>query len=74
MAVAEREGWRALVLPRGGFDVIELWIDNTVMLERSPREWSPTTSPWPLDRGAPADLIAADAPAHARPPVVTVEW
>ena len=33
MAVAEREGWRALVLPRGGFDVIELWIDNTVMLE-----------------------------------------
>ena len=33
MAIAEREGWRALVLPRGGFDVIEFWIDNTVMLE-----------------------------------------
>lgn len=33
LAVAEREGWRALVLPRGGFDVIELWVDNTVMFE-----------------------------------------
>jgi catechol 2,3-dioxygenase-like lactoylglutathione lyase family enzyme len=33
MAIAEREGWRALVLPRGGFDVIEFWIDNTVMIE-----------------------------------------
>ena len=33
MAIAEREGWRAPVLPRGGFDVIEFWIDNTVMLE-----------------------------------------
>jgi hypothetical protein len=33
LAVAEREGWRALRLPRGPFDVIELWIENTVMLE-----------------------------------------
>ncbi len=33
LAVAVREGWRALVLPRGGFDVIEFWIDNTVMVE-----------------------------------------
>jgi catechol 2,3-dioxygenase-like lactoylglutathione lyase family enzyme len=33
LAIAEREGWRALVLPRGGFDVIEFWIDNTVMIE-----------------------------------------
>ena len=33
LAVAAREGWRALVLPRGGFDVIEFWIDNTVMIE-----------------------------------------
>lgn len=33
LAIATREGWRALVLPRGGFDVIEFWIDNTVMIE-----------------------------------------
>ena len=33
LAIAAREGWRALVLPRGGFDVIEFWIDNTVMVE-----------------------------------------
>lgn len=33
LAVAEREGWRALRLPRGPFDVIEFWIENTVMVE-----------------------------------------
>ena len=33
LAVAERESWRAVRLPRGPFDVIELWIENTVMLE-----------------------------------------
>jgi hypothetical protein len=33
LAIAEREGWRALVLARGGFDVIEFWIDNTLMIE-----------------------------------------
>lgn len=33
LAIAEREGWRALRLPRGGFDVIELWVENRVMLE-----------------------------------------
>ena len=33
LAIAAREGWRALVLPRGGFEVIEFWIDNTVMIE-----------------------------------------
>lgn len=33
LAVAERQGWRALRLPRGLFDVIEFWIENTVMLE-----------------------------------------
>jgi hypothetical protein len=31
--LAGREGWRALRLSRGPFDVIELWIENTVMLE-----------------------------------------
>lgn len=33
LEVADREGWRALVLPRGGFDVVEFWIDNAVMVE-----------------------------------------
>lgn len=32
-ALAEREGWRAVQLPRGPFDVIELWIEGHVMLE-----------------------------------------
>ena len=31
--LAEREGWRAVHLPRGPFDVIEFWIENSVMLE-----------------------------------------
>lgn len=29
----DHEGWRALRLTRGPFDVIEFWIENTVMLE-----------------------------------------
>jgi hypothetical protein len=33
LTIAKREGWRALRLPRGPFDVIEFWIENTVMLE-----------------------------------------
>jgi hypothetical protein len=33
LALAEREGWRALRLPRGPFDVIEFWIENSTMLE-----------------------------------------
>ena len=33
LACAEREGWRAIRLPRGPNDVIEFWIENTVMLE-----------------------------------------
>jgi hypothetical protein len=32
-AAAAREGWRAVRLDRGGFDVIEFWIDNRVMVE-----------------------------------------
>lgn len=31
--VAAAEGWRAVVLPRGGFDVVEFWVENHVMLE-----------------------------------------
>ena len=32
-ALASREGWRAIELSRGTFDVIEFWIENRVMLE-----------------------------------------
>ena len=31
--VAETRGWRALELPRGGFNVIEFWMENRVMIE-----------------------------------------
>lgn len=33
LAVAAREGWRAVRCSRGPFDVVELWVDNAVMLE-----------------------------------------
>jgi hypothetical protein len=33
LALASREGWRALELSRGSFNVIEFWIENRVMLE-----------------------------------------
>lgn len=33
LALARREGWRALELSRGSFRVIEFWIENHVMLE-----------------------------------------
>ncbi len=32
-ALAQREGWRAIELPRGPNTVIEFWIENAVMLE-----------------------------------------
>ena len=32
-AVAAAQGWRAVQLPRGPFDVVEFWIENHVMLE-----------------------------------------
>ncbi len=32
-ALAAREGWRAIRLSRGSFDVIEFWIENRIMLE-----------------------------------------
>ena len=31
--VATTQGWKALELPRGGFNVIEFWIENRVMFE-----------------------------------------
>lgn len=33
LAIASREGWTAIRLSRGPFDVIELWVENAVMLE-----------------------------------------
>jgi len=33
LALASREGWRAVELSRGSFRVIEFWIENHVMLE-----------------------------------------
>ena len=37
-ALASREGWRAVELSRGSFDVIEFWIENHVMLELMTRD------------------------------------
>ena len=33
IALASREGWRAVELSRASFDVIEFWTENRVMLE-----------------------------------------
>ncbi|AFY57538.1 hypothetical protein Riv7116_5141 [Rivularia sp. PCC 7116] len=32
-AIAEREQWRCVRFSRGEFDVIEFWVENTVLLE-----------------------------------------
>jgi hypothetical protein len=37
-ALAERVGWRAIVLSRGSFHVVEFWIENRVMLELLTKE------------------------------------
>jgi hypothetical protein len=37
-ALCAREGWRAVELSRGAFNVIELWIENRVMLELMTQE------------------------------------
>jgi hypothetical protein len=33
LAIAAREGWTAIPLSRGPFDVIEFWVENAVLLE-----------------------------------------
>ena len=38
MALASRQGWRAVELSRGSFDVIEFWIENRVMPELMTQE------------------------------------
>lgn len=36
--LAAAHGWKALELPRGGFNVIEFWIENSVMIELLTRD------------------------------------
>jgi hypothetical protein len=33
IAIAKREGWRALHCSRGRFDVVEFWVENSLMIE-----------------------------------------
>lgn len=33
IAIGEREGWRAIHCSRGGFDVVEFWLENGLMIE-----------------------------------------
>jgi hypothetical protein len=33
LGVADRAGWQAYVSPRGPFDLVEFWLENTVLLE-----------------------------------------
>ena len=33
LAIAEREGWRALHCNRGPFEVIEVWLENRILVE-----------------------------------------
>jgi hypothetical protein len=33
MAIGKREGWRALYCSRGSFDVVEFWVENSLMIE-----------------------------------------
>ena len=33
MAIGKREGWRALYCSRGSFDVVEFWLENSLMIE-----------------------------------------
>jgi hypothetical protein len=36
--LAQQQGWRAIELSRGSFNVIEFWVENRVMLELMTRE------------------------------------
>lgn len=33
IAIGQREGWRALYCSRGRFDVVEFWVENSLMIE-----------------------------------------
>jgi hypothetical protein len=33
IAIGKREGWRALYCSRGRFDVVEFWLENSLMIE-----------------------------------------
>src|SRR5262249_14881192 len=57
MAIAAREGWRAIELSRGSNNVIEFWIENAVMLELMTAEMT-------------RDYVAATRRLRARGPQV----
>lgn len=33
IAIGEREGWRAIYCSRGRFDLVEFWLENSLMIE-----------------------------------------
>jgi hypothetical protein len=33
IAIGKREGWRAIYCSRGSFDLVELWLENSLMVE-----------------------------------------
>lgn len=33
IAIGKREGWRALFCSRGSFDLVEFWVENSLMIE-----------------------------------------
>lgn len=33
ITIGNREGWRAIYCSRGGFDVVEFWLENSLMIE-----------------------------------------
>jgi len=38
--ISDREGWRAVTCDRGGFNLIELWVENRFLLELLPPEFT----------------------------------
>jgi hypothetical protein len=68
VALAQREGWRAIELSRGSFRVIEFWIENHVMLEIATKEMAQEY----LQATAafrPNLAFERDAPKAARPSI-----
>jgi hypothetical protein len=69
LALARREGWRALRLSRGSNDVIELWIENRVLLEvmtpAMARDYTRAASE-SFPRKTPPQSRACPAPERAR--------
>jgi len=77
--IARQEGWRAMRHNRGGFDVIEMWIENTVMVEvLTPamlRQYlSIIKSPHVPATGADLSTIKLKAQVAAEPSVLFRSW